>query len=225
MAKTSKSAEVFHHLATFPFQYEINKLGIIRCRVKHGFTYFKSYHEESGVFADILLDVKTRKVLVAEMMLMTFQRQYRPGDLIRYFDGNIHNIEWKNIGFKKPKQSIENKKRFSRPEFIGLWRCDAKASSSNSRAIAKNQIITKEQVLKLLHVCNFSCFYCGDELNPYKWCLDHFQPLSKGGKNEFDNLRASCRECNTMKSDLDHPKFIMKARKIVLTYDKYNNTE
>ncbi len=36
--------------------------------------------------------------------------------------------------------------------------------------------------------------------------IDHVQPLSQGGKDEFENLAASCPRCNMEKRDADHPE-------------------
>lgn len=41
------------------------------------------------------------------------------------------------------------------------------------------------------------CAYCGDVLVPLQ--VEHFVPLSRGGTNEIDNLRAACVSCNSQK--------------------------
>ncbi len=47
----------------------------------------------------------------------------------------------------------------------------------------------------------FRCEYCGRDLladvESYKsWQNDHIIPLSRGGKNEFENMAVACRTCN-----------------------------
>lgn len=47
----------------------------------------------------------------------------------------------------------------------------------------------------------FRCEYCGkyllENIESYKeWQEDHIIPLSKGGKDEIDNIALSCRFCN-----------------------------
>jgi len=58
----------------------------------------------------------------------------------------------------------------------------------------------------ILHHCPNQprCYYCGAEFSPTVegWSfmsIDHFQPVSAAGSGEFDNLRLSCRQCNSRK--------------------------
>ncbi len=44
---------------------------------------------------------------------------------------------------------------------------------------------------------NHSCAYCGQSGVPLE--QDHFEPLSRGGKHEIDNLVPACRRCNRSK--------------------------
>ena len=39
---------------------------------------------------------------------------------------------------------------------------------------------------------NNTCRYCGDKAN----CVDHIEPVCRGGKNDLDNLVACCTTCN-----------------------------
>ena len=45
---------------------------------------------------------------------------------------------------------------------------------------------------------NYTCAYCGKKSNSHM-SIDHVLPRSKGGKNTFDNLVASCVPCNNHK--------------------------
>lgn len=40
------------------------------------------------------------------------------------------------------------------------------------------------------------CLKCGSEDDI---CIDHIEPVSRGGKNELDNLQPLCRSCNSTK--------------------------
>lgn len=44
---------------------------------------------------------------------------------------------------------------------------------------------------------NRTCVYCGEYANT----VDHIIPKSKGGKDAWNNLVASCRNCNAKKAD------------------------
>jgi len=43
----------------------------------------------------------------------------------------------------------------------------------------------------------FTCAYCGEKEKPFT--IDHVIPRSKGGKTDFDNCVACCRDCNNKK--------------------------
>ena len=47
----------------------------------------------------------------------------------------------------------------------------------------------------------FSCQYCGGKPPNVVLEIDHIYPVSKGGKNELENLTTSCFECNRGKRD------------------------
>lgn len=44
---------------------------------------------------------------------------------------------------------------------------------------------------------NRECCYCGGKANT----VDHVYPRSKGGRNSWENVVASCKECNSRKGD------------------------
>ena len=46
------------------------------------------------------------------------------------------------------------------------------------------------------------CFYCDKEFPFNKLTVDHHIPSSKGGANEFWNLRLACYDCNQDKGSL-----------------------
>ena len=48
---------------------------------------------------------------------------------------------------------------------------------------------------------NNTCQYCGRKLPTEQLNLDHVVPLSRGGKNTWDNVVCSCIECNMRKGN------------------------
>lgn len=46
---------------------------------------------------------------------------------------------------------------------------------------------------------NFTCIYCGERGKRLE--CDHVIPVSRGGRNEMDNLATACRPCNRNKRD------------------------
>jgi len=45
------------------------------------------------------------------------------------------------------------------------------------------------------------CMYCGKPFRASALTRDHVMPVSRGGINEWSNVVAACRRCNTHKSD------------------------
>lgn len=46
------------------------------------------------------------------------------------------------------------------------------------------------------------CYWCGKRC-PKNYHIDHYQPLSKGGPHETENLVIACKQCNTRKNAKD----------------------
>lgn len=213
----------FVHLRSFPLNYEIANNGDIRIRTTSGFIKVTRYFEESGTFVDIEINNKIHKCLLAELLLESFIGSYSKHSYrIRYKDGNIHNVNMDNCSWRRMKTELREKYIVTDKHFIGLWRCASRADAANARYKALNQTITPNEVLRCLQVCNFKCFYCEVGLNPLKWHLDHYLPMAKEGRNEFDNLRASCKECNMMKSDMTYEQWMSKSIQVYNIFIKHN---
>ena len=65
----------------------------------------------------------------------------------------------------------------------------------------KRNRLTDIEKEKILIKCSRRCYYCQLKLTVETMTLDHFLPLSSGGSNEFDNLVAACKICNSFKAD------------------------
>lgn len=66
---------------------------------------------------------------------------------------------------------------------------------------------TKAQWNKLLDRCGNICAYC--RIAPAS-SIDHFVPLSGGGKHDFSNLIPACRSCNSLKGEKDPRTWILE---------------
>lgn len=66
--------------------------------------------------------------------------------------------------------------------------------------------ITKGQREKAYKLTNGRCAYCGCQLDPKGFHVDHIIPKAKGGKMH-DNLVASCQDCNLAKCDMTIEEF------------------
>lgn len=68
------------------------------------------------------------------------------------------------------------------------------------RSIPNKRIpIPKKLRFKILERDEFKCQYCG--CDDKKLHIDHIYPVSKGGKNNPENLITACEDCNLGKSD------------------------
>ena len=50
---------------------------------------------------------------------------------------------------------------------------------------------------------NFECQYCGKNGSVKELTIDHVIPISRGGKNTWENVVTACKTCNLQKSDKD----------------------
>lgn len=57
--------------------------------------------------------------------------------------------------------------------------------------------IRPEQWFSILEAIGHRCFYC--LRSGLKLCMDHFVPLSKGGRHCIENLVPACKHCNGSK--------------------------
>lgn len=76
-----------------------------------------------------------------------------------------------------------------------------KAHPEKSREDGRKRYLgrNKEAYAYSLILRNDPCSYCGKTVE--KICVDHIDPLSKGGANEWWNLTAACLSCNSSKRD------------------------
>lgn len=65
----------------------------------------------------------------------------------------------------------------------------------------------KEAVRRLSKQYRWKCSYCGRDLYPQTATVDHVVPLSKGGTNDYENLRLSCARCNRDKGSSEPEQF------------------
>lgn len=63
----------------------------------------------------------------------------------------------------------------------------------------KEAFVENVNTLKLYEESDKKCFYCDKDLAFKEVEIDHYMPLSKGGKHEKRNLRISCKSCNRSK--------------------------
>lgn len=67
------------------------------------------------------------------------------------------------------------------------------------RKKANGGVFTKKEWLLLLDKYDYRCYYCKQKFE--KLSVDHYIPLSKGGKNSIDNIVPACLSCNCKKGN------------------------
>ena len=50
---------------------------------------------------------------------------------------------------------------------------------------------------------DYLCMYCGEELPARLLTRDHVMPVSRGGRDEWQNVVSACRSCNQRKDNRD----------------------
>lgn len=53
---------------------------------------------------------------------------------------------------------------------------------------------------------NYTCYYCGQVGGILE--IDHLTPISRGGTNDSNNLKTSCRKCNRQKKDKTEQEYL-----------------
>jgi hypothetical protein len=65
----------------------------------------------------------------------------------------------------------------------------------------KRKSISKTLRFEVFKRDSFQCQYCGEKAPDVLLEIDHIDPVSKGGTNDFLNLITSCKDCNRGKRD------------------------
>jgi 5-methylcytosine-specific restriction endonuclease McrA len=71
------------------------------------------------------------------------------------------------------------------------------------------------------------CTYCRQSITLKESTIDHIIPLSKGGKNNYDNLCIACGPCNIAKADMSVEEFkqLRRIQRFVSSGQVYNSWE
>jgi 5-methylcytosine-specific restriction endonuclease McrA len=62
--------------------------------------------------------------------------------------------------------------------------------------------------LRVLVAYNYKCHYCRVGVTAQNAHIDHSHPVSRGGLTIFENLRASCMDCNLEKGDKTEREYV-----------------
>lgn len=67
--------------------------------------------------------------------------------------------------------------------------------------------LSKEERLKIYHMHDGCCAYCGKKLELKDMQVDHIVPVYKDGANDIENYLPACRACNFYKGAMSVEKF------------------
>jgi|GEM_PF-84328 len=139
--------------------------------------------------------MKNRRTLVLNssfMPLSMFPLYTIPAEdaITRYLTDNCTVVLWYEDGIKTVKD-------------LGLkW--PSVIANFNSHSFRKDVRLKKESLFYRDHCL---CQYCGDPLSISNMTYDHLMPRAAGGKHTWDNVVASCKDCNNAKGDSLSPKW------------------
>jgi len=97
--------------------------------------------------------------------------------------GKASHAFWRCPPFDQPRKGRVQVKPF----FIGFM-------------ATKRTAISKKTRFEIFKRDGFKCMYCGNHPPQVLLHVDHIDPVSKGGKNDPDNLITACEPCNLGKS-------------------------
>lgn len=90
-------------------------------------------------------------------------------------------LEYQDIEIRSVNFSI------NLPKILRLY---TKHRSSKNVRFSRHNVFARD---------NYTCQYCYEKFRPDALTIDHVTPVSKGGKNIWENVVASCASCNTKK--------------------------
>lgn len=107
-------------------------------------------------------------------------------------------IDWNKANPEKARQRYKN-------FYYSEYGHASETLRKHKRRVAKmahgHTIEFKKEELASIYKCfNNQCSYCGTTKNI---TIDHYKPLSKGGKHSVENIVLACSFCNTSKKDRD----------------------
>jgi 5-methylcytosine-specific restriction endonuclease McrA len=121
-----------------------------------------------------------------------------------------YNAKNKDKNALRAKKWVEENKEYyvdARKKYYQKYKKTDKAkavykNASHKRRISKSDgDLTSEQLLTIEKSAK-NCYWCGIDLNKRILHLDHYIPLSKGGKHTESNIVPSCAKCNMAKGSM-----------------------
>jgi 5-methylcytosine-specific restriction endonuclease McrA len=155
------------------------------------------------------VNINNKQYDLLYLMLEYFNVKVTPYDSVRYKLAKDNHLPLGCIKVIRNKHSLRLDEESAK--LFNLYKCTEKANSANIRCTHK---ISANDVFEILNIYSYKCIYCQTDLKKV-WHLDHYTPLSRGGKNNFKNIVPSCPRCNIMKGNMDGHQFVRWCQKVV----------
>jgi len=128
-----------------------------------------------------------------------------------------------NKKYKKNREKLrEYNKKYNKEnkDLINEWRKTPKGIASTRNTQHKRRMVlgdgdvTTQQLQDLISK-SARCYWCNDSIKNKKIHIDHYYPISKGGKHTISNLVIACEKCNQSKCAEDPIKFANRVGKLL----------
>lgn len=138
-----------------------------------------------------------------------YQKQYRTRNKTKLSE---YIKQYTETYYKLNVEKIKENAKKYRQTLIG--KMVQKNNKHKRRAIVKQGDVSTKQLLELQQNAKV-CYWCKCSLKNKKVHIDHYTPLSKGGKHTQDNLVVSCDKCNLQKNAKDPLEFAISIGKLL----------
>jgi len=161
----------------------------------------------------------TQSVLEYTEYLKKIRSQVRSSSKLRQFNSNhiskpkINKTIKKSYSYSVPLTKLQIIEKFNILD-VELFN---RIYIANHNATIRCSFNSKVSIIELyfLVLSSKNCFWCGISLDG-NFHIDHFYPLSKGGKHSISNLVISCPFCNLSKGCKLPSDFINYLKKVPL---------
>jgi len=122
-----------------------------------------------------------------------------------YREKNIEKI--KSNHKKYNEKNKEELKIYRRKYYKTIKGISSKRNTEHKRRTKYKDGDVKTSEINNLFATVKNCYWCNKQLCPKQTHIDHYVPLSKGGKHTISNLVLTCSKCNLKKSSKDPLQF------------------
>lgn len=174
-------------------QKEINQFS------KNGKNYTRSYCKNCSKIKYNEWHIKNKEK--KEQYRKEYEEKNKEKILERYREYHLKN---------KEKRNKQTREYFKTEKGIAIM----KNSNHKRRIIKKQGTATTEEIKHLINNIK-NCYWCNSKIIDNKYNLDHYVPLSRGGKHTIDNLVISCEKCNKQKHAKDPYQFAQERGRLL----------